>query len=85
MEFITTGGGHKVWYCGEDSKHQHGVAFIVREEYVGISRCTPISSRLSLIRISARLLNITVIQVYAPVSDLQDEEVEQFYEQLDSL
>ena len=29
--------------------------------------------------------NITVIQVYAPTSDHEDEEVQQFYEQLDSV
>ena len=22
--------GHEIWYCGEDSKHQYGVAFIVK-------------------------------------------------------
>ena len=24
----TTNEGDKIWYCGEDSKHQYGVAFI---------------------------------------------------------
>ena len=45
----------------------------------------PISSRLISIQISARPHNITVIQVYAPTSDPENEEVEQFYEQLDSI
>ena len=62
------------------------MAFIVREEVVGsIISCTPISSRLISIRISARPYNITVIQVYLPTSDHEDEEVEQFYEKLDSI
>ena len=34
---------------------------------------------------SARPNNITVIQVHAPTSDHEDEKVEQFYEQLDSI
>ena len=62
------------------------MAFIVRKEVVGsISSCTPTSCRLISIRISARPHNITVIQVYAPTSDHEDEEIEQFYEQLDSI
>ena len=82
----TTDEGHKIWYYGEDSKHQYGVAFIVRKEVVSsIISCTPFSSRLITIQISARPHNITVIQVYAPISDHKDEEVEQFYEQLNSI
>ena len=50
-----------------------------------IISCTHISSRLVSIRISARPHSITVIQVCAPASDHEDEEVEQFYEQLDSI
>ena len=54
------------------------MAFIVRKEVVGnIISCTPISSRLVSIRISWRPHNITVIQVYAPTSDHEDEEVRQ--------
>ena len=61
--------------------HQYGMTFIVRKEVVGsIISCTPISSRLISIRISARPYNITVIQVHTPRSDH-----EQFYEQLDSI
>ena len=82
----TTIEGHKIWYCGEDSKHQYGVAFIVRKEVVGsIIRCTPISSRLISIQILARPHDITVIQDYALTSDHEDEEVEYFYEQLDNI
>ena len=82
----TTDEGHKIWYCEEDSKHQYGVAFIVRKGAVNSSiSYGPISSRLTSIRISERSHNITVIQFYAPTSDHEDEQVEQFYEQLDSI
>ena len=30
-----TDEGHTIWYCGDDSKHQFGVAFIVQNEAVG--------------------------------------------------
>ena len=76
----TTDEGHKIWYCGEDSKHQYRVAFIVRKEVVGtIISCTPMYSRLISIWISERPYNIRVIQVYASTSDHEDEEVEEFY------
>ena len=42
-------------------------------------------SRLISIWISERPYNIRVIQVYASTSDHDDEEVEQFCEQLDSI
>ena len=43
----TTDEGHKIWSCGEDMKHQHEVASIVRKEVGGsIISCTPISSKL---------------------------------------
>ena len=82
----TTDEGHKVWNCGEDLKHQYGVALIVWTEVVcSIISCTPISSRLISIWISVRPHNITVSQVYASTSDHENEEVEQFQEQLASI
>ena len=72
---------HKIWYYGKDSKHQYGVTFIVRKEGVGsIISCTPISSRLISIPISARPYNIKVIQVHTSTSDH-----EQLYEQLEGI
>ena len=50
-----------------------------------IISCTPISSRLISIQISATPHNITVIQVFTSTSVYGNEEVEQFYEQLDSI
>ena len=62
------------------------MAFIVWKEVVGsVVMCTPISSRLISIQVSVRLHNITVIQVYIPTSNHDNEEVKQFYEQLYSI
>ena len=72
----TTDEGHKIWNCGEDLKHQYGVAFIVRKENAcSIISCTPISSRLISIRISARPYNISHSML----------DHEQFYEKLDNI
>lgn len=80
----TTGAGHKMWYIGEESRHEHGVAFIVRKEVIGcIMSCTPVTSRVISIRVSAKPNNITIIQVYAPTTDHDDQEVEEFYEKIE--
>ena len=50
-----------------------------------IISCTSIYGRLLSIQISTRPHNITIILVYAPTSDHEDEEVEQFYAQLNSI
>ena len=82
---MTTEDGHKIWHSGEESRHVHGVGFIVRKEVAGcILSCTPVSSRIITIRVSAKPKNITIIQVYAPTSDHDDQEVEEFYEQVEN-
>lgn len=82
----TTNDGHKIWYSGEDTKHEYGVGFIVRKAVtVCILSCTPISNRIISIRVSAKPKNVTIIQVYAPTSDHEDQEVEAFYEQVENV
>ena len=60
------------------------MAFIVNKEKVNsVIGCTPISSRIITIRISAKPKNMTIIQVYAPTQDYDDDIVEEFYEELE--
>ena len=81
----STDEGHRLWFSGDDKKHTQGVAFIVRKEIASsVISCTPISSRMISIRISAKPHNITIIQVYAPTTDHTDDEVEEFYELLET-
>ncbi|XP_072167331.1 craniofacial development protein 2-like [Diadema setosum] len=76
---------HKIWFSEDGRKHQHGVAFIARKEISGsVISCTPIWSRLISIRISARPHKLTIIQAYAPTSGHDNEEVEEFYDQLEA-
>ena len=83
---MTTEEGHKIWYIGEDHKREKGVAFLVHRTMVpAIIECKPLSSRLICIRIAAAPLNITVIQVYAPTGTHSDEEIEDFYQELNTL
>ena len=43
-----------------------------------------VSGRVIVAKLNANPFNITIIQVYAPTSDHSDEEIDEFYEQLDS-
>ena len=80
----TTEDGHKIWFSGHETRHEHGVGFIVRKEAIEcVKSCIPVSSRIIVLQVSAKPKNITLIQVYAPTSDHDDEEVEAFYEELE--
>ena len=82
---ITTANGHKIWYSGDERIHQHGVAFIVNKVNTNaVIECTPVSSRIISIRLSASPHNLTIIQAYAPTSDYSDEQIEVFYEELEA-
>ena len=73
--------GHKIYYSGKETDHQHGVGFIVNKKILNcVLRATPVSSRIMSLRLSAQPLNINVVQVYAPSSDFDDDIVEEFYE-----
>lgn len=40
----------------------------------------PISSRVIRVRLNANPRNVSIVQVYAPTADCNDEETEEFYE-----
>ena len=78
--------GHVLYYSGEIDKHTNGVGFLVNKT---IKNCVleyqPVSSRAISIRLRAAPFNITVIQAYAPTTGHDDDVVEEFYTQLQSL
>ena len=43
--------------------------------------CRPVSSRLITIRLRAVPFNIIIVQAYAPTSDYDDNQIEEFYDQ----
>ena len=47
--------------------------------------CCPVSSRLITIRRRAVPFNITIVQAYTPTSDYNDNEIEEFYDQLQNV
>ena len=82
----TTEEGLKVFSSGKEDKHEHGVGFLVHEDIVNtVVGCRPVSSRLIIIRLRAVPFNITKVQAYAPTSDNDDNEKEEFYDQLQNV
>ena len=51
---MSTDDGHKVYFSGEEGKHEYGVGFLVHKDVVGaVLGCQPVSSRLISIRLRA--------------------------------
>ena len=77
-----TKGSHKLWYSGDENRHEYGVGILVNKEKLNsVISFTPISNRLMSLRVAAKPKNITIFQVYAPSSTHTDEKIEEFYEQ----
>ena len=58
---ITT-EGHGFWFSGDGERQQHGVGFIVsRTRIKSVISCTPVSSSIITILISAKPKNIALI------------------------
>ena len=69
---LTTDDGHTFYYSRQD-KHFEGVGFLVRK-YL-----TDSVSNYSL----AKPIIITIIQVYAPITNYSDNKIEDFYETIE--
>ena len=74
---------HKLFFSGRENRHEHGVGFIIHKDTLNaIMGCLPVSSRLIAIRLKASPFNITIIQAFAPATDYHDDDIEDFYDQL---
>ena len=72
---------HYIYYYGQKSLRRNGVAIMVNKRVQNaVLGCNLKNDRIISVR-----FNITVIQVYAPTSNAEEAEVEQFYEDLQDL
>ena len=77
---------HYIYYCGQESLRRNGVAIMVNKRVRNaVLGCNLINDRMISICFQGKPFNITVIQVYAPTSNAEEAEVEQFYEDLQDL
>ena len=77
---------HYSYYCCQESLTRNGVAIIVnRRVQNAVLGCNLKNDRMISVHFQGKPLHITVIQVYAPTSNAEEAEVEQFYEELQDL
>ena len=74
---------HYFYYCGQESLRRNGVALIVNKSPKCSTWMQFKNNRMISVCFQGKLFNITVIQVYAPTSNV--EEAEWFYEDLQDL
>ena len=70
---------HYIYYCGQQSFRRNGVVFIVnRRVQNAVLGCNLKNDRMIFVCFQGKPFSITVIQVYAPTSNAEEAEVEQF-------
>ena len=73
--------GHYIYYCGQEFLRRNGVAITVNKRVQNaVLRCNLKNERMISVHFQGKPFNIVVIQVYAPTSNAEETEVEQFYE-----
>ena len=77
---------HYIYYCGQESLRRNAVAIMVnkrvRNAVLGYNLK---NDRMISVHFQGKPFNITVILAYAPTSNAEEAEVEQFYEDLKDL
>ena len=72
---------HCIYYCGQESLRRNGVAIMVNKRVQNaVLGCNLKNDRMISVRFQGKPFNVTVIQVYAPTSNDEEAEIEQFYE-----
>ncbi|KAK2709623.1 hypothetical protein QYM36_013330 [Artemia franciscana] len=66
-----------------DGVHRQGVGFLLSKRAIqSLLAVHPVSGRIITIRLKGPIVNMTIIQVYAPDSSQSDQEAKEFYSQL---
>ena len=77
---------HYIYYCWQESLRINGVAIIVNKIVQNaVLGCNLKNDRMISVRFQGKPFNIMVIQAYAPTSNTEEAEVEQFYDDLQDL
>ena len=77
---------HCIYYCGKESLRRNVVVPTVNERIWNAALgCNLKNDRMISACFQGKPFNITIIQVYAPTSNAEEADVEQFYEDLQDL
>src|SRR5574337_1942864 len=78
--------GHYIYYCGQESLRRNGVAIMVKKRIRNaVLGCNLKNDRMISVLFQGKPFTITVIQAYAPTSNAEEAEVEQFHEDLQEI
>ena len=67
---------HYIYYCRQESLRRNGVAIMVNKRVRNaVFGCSLKNDRMISVRLQGKPFNITVIQVYAPTSNAEEDEV----------
>ena len=68
---------HYIYDCGQESLRRNGVTIIVNKRVRNaVLGCNLKNDRMASVHFQVKPFNITVIQVYAPTSNVKEDEVE---------
>ena len=77
---------HYIYYCGQESLRRNGISIMVNRRVRNtVLGCNLKNERVISVHFQGKPFSITVIQVYAPTSNAEKAEVEQFHEDLQEL
>ena len=67
---------HYLYYCGQESLRRNGVTIMVNKRVRNaVLGCNLKNDRMISVRFQGKPFNITVIQVYAPISNAEEAKV----------
>ena len=71
---------HTLIYSGRNNGHKHGLGLLLSKIVSkSVLRYCALFDRILLVRIHGKRFNLSIIQVYAPTSASSEEEIEDFY------
>ena len=77
---------HYIYYYGLEYLRRNGVAIMINKRvWNAVLGCNLKNDRMISVRFQGKPFNITEIQAYAPTSNVEETEVEWFYEDLQDL
>ena len=76
---------HYIYYFGQESLRSGGAIMVNKRVQNAVLGCSLKNNRKISVHSQGKSFNITVIQVYAPTSNTEEAEVEQFCEDLQDL
>ena len=80
------GDDHCIYYCGQESHRRNGVALTINKRVQNaVLGCNLKNDRMIWVHFQGKPFKITVIQVYVPITNAKEAEVDEFYENLEDL